>query len=231
MQTGTLYIVSTPIGDPEDISFRALRILGQVTLIVCEDARITRPLLDFHTIRSDTVAFTGRSDIDPIAVAIAVLLGGQDVALVSDVGTPLIADPGISLVRRAVEAGIVVSAVPGPSALVGALTVSGISAQRFLFDGFPPRAQSDRIAFFSALKSECRTIVLFETRQHLHRTLLDLIDSLGENREICIVRDLTRQTETITRGRLRDVEIRFSRNIARGEYAVVISGAVETKIH
>ncbi|HZP84535.1 MAG TPA: 16S rRNA (cytidine(1402)-2'-O)-methyltransferase [Chthonomonadaceae bacterium] len=221
---GTLYLVSTPIGNLEDISLRALRLLREVPLIAAEDARVTRKLLDHFGIGTEVVSYRSSRQPHQTETLLAALHAGRDLALVSDAGTPAIADPGASLITAAIARGIPVQPVPGPVAALSALVASGLPAGRFAFDGFPPRRRADRRAFFAALARESRTLLLYESPAYLPATLRDLLAALGRERPVAIVRDLTRSGETCFRGTLAQAVAHFRTHTPRGEYTLVIGG-------
>jgi 16S rRNA (cytidine1402-2'-O)-methyltransferase len=220
---GTLYLVATPIGNPDDISFRALRILREVERIAAEDARVTRRLLDYFQIAGDIVTYPARSQGEGLASLLDLLRAGRDLAYVCDAGTPGIADPGRELLLAAIRIGAGVAAVPGPVAAIAALMVSGLPAGRFAFDGFPPRARADRAAFFAGLAREPRTLLLYESPAYLPRTLADLARALGPARSLVLARDLTKRAETVFRGTLAEAAARFRSHPPRGEYALVLA--------
>ena len=219
---GTLYIVSTPVGDPEDISIRALRVLKSVTIIAAENPRRTRVLLQCYGIATPVTGYRNRGDGATIPGLLSALRSGDTTALVCDAGTPLIADAGVHLVRAALNAGVTLKAVPGSVAAMAALVLAGAAEQRFAFDGFPPRARALREAYFAALADEQRTILLYETRRFLADTVRRLRDSLGAGREILIARDLTKAGEALYYGVLGDAAQRV-KDPPPGEYALVIS--------
>jgi 16S rRNA (cytidine1402-2'-O)-methyltransferase len=234
--SGIFYIVSTPIGNPEDITLRALRILREVPLIIAEDARITRQLLHHHAITTEVISYRPRRSTpetnksqrlttpDEVCERLRILLSsGQSAALVCDVGTPTIADPGNHLILTTISWGATLVPIPGPTAALAALVVSGLSTGRFAFDGFPPRARADRQAFFSSLQSETRTLILYETRPYLRSTLKSLTAMLGPDRTIVIARNLTTSTETLFQGSLGDAQTHFLPEPPRGEYVLILS--------
>jgi 16S rRNA (cytidine1402-2'-O)-methyltransferase len=229
-ETGVLSIVPTPIGDPDDISVRALRVLRQSDLIAAEHPHRMRPLLERHQIATPLQRCgSARSEIDAI---VAHLRHGATVSLVCDVGTPTIADPGVGLVQATLEAGIRVVSLPGPTAITVALAVSGLPAHRFAFDGFPPRGRSDRIAFFTELAAETRAVVLYESAAYLRSTLAMLEHRLGPNRPIVIARDLTCPTEAIWRGSLGTARSWAERGLRRGQYTLVVAaGSLQNDTH
>lgn len=224
---GILYVVSTPIGDPDDLSPRALRILRDVDRIVAEDTRVTRLLLIRHAIETPLEAYRQNQRETRLPVLLERLRAGERVALVSDAGTPVLSDPGGDLVAGAVAAGVPVSPVPGPSAALAALVASGFSAARFVFEGFPPRDVSARSAFFVALAAETRTLLLYESPRRLRATLRVLRDTMGERR-VVVARELTKLEESFVRGTAGEVVAHFERHTPVGECVVVVEGAGAT---
>lgn len=218
---GTLYLVATPIGNLEDITLRALRVLREVSLIAAEDTRTTRKLLAHYDIRNRLLSYNEHNMRQRTPHIIEALRRG-DVALVSEAGAPGISDPGYELVLRAVEEGFPVVPVPGPSALTAALTVSGLPARQFLFLGFPPRRSAVRRRLFQSLSAEERTLVLFESPHRLQGTLADLRAALGDRR-VAVCRELTKRFEEVFRGRVSEAMERFP--APRGEFTLVVEGA------
>ena len=221
---GTLYVVSTPIGNLEDITLRALRILREVDLIAAEDTRVTRKLLSHYDIHTPLTPFHEHSRGEKAESLVARLERGESVALVSDAGTPLISDPGAELVSLVVEAGIPVEPIPGASAVMAGLVASGLPAARFAFDGFPPRPKSDRREFFASLKNERRTMVLYESPNRLTDTLVELYKALGD-RPASVSREITKKFEETYRGTLSGAVSHFHDQKPRGEFVVVVGGA------
>src|SRR3989338_3524264 len=191
---GCLYLVSTPIGNLEDITLRALRILKEVDLIACEDTRVTKKLLDHYQIKTPTVSYHQHSQVGKINFLISQLKFGKNVALVSDAGTPGISDPGGLLVKAAVEQGVKVEAIPGPSALTYALSASGLSTDRFLFLGFLPHKKGRETLIKEIIASK-QTIVFYESVHRILKTL-EQLKKFGLNREIVVARELTKKFET-----------------------------------
>ncbi|MFQ5719457.1 MAG: 16S rRNA (cytidine(1402)-2'-O)-methyltransferase [Acidobacteriota bacterium] len=221
-QAGTLFVVATPIGNLADVSTRARQVLTSVSLIACEDTRVTSRLLDRAAITTPTVAYHAHNESSCADRVLALLSSGRDVALVSDAGTPVVSDPGSVLVRRAHEGGIPVVAVPGPSALVSALSVSGLPARPFTFAGFLPSRAGERGRTLEALGRLPHTLVLFEAPHRLRASLADMAARLGP-RDAAVCRELTKVHEEVVRGRLDDLAARFaSRDSIRGEITVVI---------
>jgi 16S rRNA (cytidine1402-2'-O)-methyltransferase len=217
---GTLYLVSTPIGNLEDLGRRAERILGEVARIACEDTRVTRKLLDHYGIKTPTVSLHAHSSEGDRARLIARLEDGEDVALVSDAGTPLLSDPGQELVAEAIAAGITVVPIPGPSALLAALAAAGLPAARVLFLGFLPREDAERREILSPLRDLPYTLVIYEAPSRVPETLLALERSLGD-RPACLARELTKRFENFDRGSLRALSERHTEP-PRGEVVLVV---------
>jgi 16S rRNA (cytidine1402-2'-O)-methyltransferase len=190
----TLHLVATPIGNLEDVTLRALRVLAEAELVLAEDTRQTRKLLDRHGVAAKPVSLHGHNEARRTALVLEVLERGGDVALVSDAGTPLISDPGERIVRSVQDAGYAVSAVPGASAVLAGRVASGLPPAGFLFSGFPPRKGGERRAFFEALGERSETLVFFESPRRLGATLRDLAATLGPRRA-CVARELTKLHE------------------------------------
>ena len=223
-KTGTLYIVATPIGNLEDISLRALRVLKEVAVIAAEDTRVTRKLLAHYDIHTPMTAYHQHSKGRRAEEIIERLKRGEDVALVSDAGTPGISDPGHELIRFAIDEGITITSVPGPTAMITALVVSGLPTSHFTFDGLPPRKESERKAFFRGIKSDPRTIILYESPLRLLPTLKTALSELGDRRA-AVVREATKMFEEVFRGTLTEVIARFTEHKAKGEIVIIIEGA------
>lgn len=223
---GTLYIVGTPIGNLEDITHRALRILKSVAVIACEDTRETRKLLHHFQIDTPTTSYHEHNQRTAGPALIRRLLEGEDVALVSDAGMPAISDPGEDLVRRAVEAGIPVVPVPGPTAFVTALVGAGLPTRRFAFEGFLPHKGRERRRALERLKAEERTLILYEAPHRLLETLRDLHEALGD-RQAAVGRELTKVHEQFVRGSLTQLIDHFTAHAPRGEFVLVLAGAEE----
>lgn len=224
VEAGVLYLVAVPIGNPEDITLRALRILKDVSVIAAEDRKRCEALMQCYGITTPIETLQRREQVDAWQSWLARLHAGHAVALLSDAGMPCIADPGQALVARALAAGLRVSVAPGANAALAALVVSGLPAGQFVFLNFPPRTRTDRAKFFSGLASVTTTMVLYESRSYLLRTLHDLRQVLGAERQIAIACDLTRPTEHVTRGSLAAIVALLGPLNPRGEYALVIGG-------
>jgi 16S rRNA (cytidine1402-2'-O)-methyltransferase len=216
---GTLYIVSTPIGNLEDITLRALRILKEVDVIAAEDTRHTGILLSRYDIRTPTTSFHEHNEREKTSALLARLDNGESLALVSDAGTPSISDPGYRLVKAAREAGHRVYAIPGPSAVLAALVSSGFPTDSFTFLGFPPRKAEARRLWISQLATTPRTVLFFEAPHRLRKTLDDLASILGE-RPICVAKELTKIHELLV---IQPISALLSSlNPVRGEYVIVV---------
>lgn len=223
---GTLYLVGTPIGNLEDISARALRTLREVALIAAEDTRHTRELLTHFDIHTSLVSYHEHNLRTAGPQLLQRLLQGDSVALVSDAGMPGISDPGEDLVRLAAEAGVQVVAVPGPVAGIAALVTSGLAAGSFVFIGFLPRSGKARRQALAELAGERRTMVLYEAPHRLLETVEDLSAVLGATRQAAVARELTKRFEEVKRGTLAELLAHFEISRPRGEFTVVVSGAV-----
>lgn len=219
---GTLYLVATPIGNLEDITHRAVRILREVKIIACEDTRHTRKLLNHYGVDTRTISYHEHNERDRAAELLKQLETGLDVAVVSDAGTPGISDPGFQLARLAIEAGIPVVPIPGPSALVSALITSGLPTDEFYFGGFLPSRSGARRTRLAELRSVSATLVFYEAPHRIAATLRDAWEILGE-REAVVARELTKMHEEIARGRLSELVEKFSSvDRARGEMVLII---------
>lgn len=226
--TGTLYLVGTPIGNLEDLSPRAQETLRRVDFIAAEDTRVTLKLLNRFGIRKPLVSYYEHNKIESAAVILPRLLAGESCALVSDAGMPAISDPGEELVRLCGEKGIPVASVPGPSAVVTALAMSGLPTQRFTFEGFLSTANKSRREHLASLRTEHRTLVLYEAPHKLVETLSDLLETLGD-RDIALCRELTKLHEEVIRTTISGALERCRDERPRGEYVLVIRGAPQEK--
>jgi 16S rRNA (cytidine1402-2'-O)-methyltransferase len=224
--TGTLYLVATPIGNLEDITHRAVRVLREVDVIACEDTRHTRKLLNHYGITSPhTISYHEHNERERADELLKLIASGSDVALVSDAGTPGISDPGFRLVTLAVENGVRVVPIPGPSALISALISSGLSTDQFFFEGFLPSRSGARRTRLKELESIPATLVFYEAPHRIASMLRDTYEVLGD-REAVVARELTKVHEEIVRGRLSDLVAGFaSGERARGEMVVMIDRA------
>ena len=218
---GTLYLVATPIGNLADITHRALQILRDVDLIACEDTRHTHKLLSHYGITTKTVSYHEHNEQQRAAQLVEQLKQGADVAVVSDAGTPSVSDPGFRLVQAAIENGVQVVPVPGPSALIAGLIVAGLPTDEFFFAGFLPARANARRARLSELQSVPGTLIFYEGPHRLAAMLKDAYEILGE-REAVVARELTKVHEEIRRGRLSELSSHYEREEPRGEIVVLI---------
>lgn len=227
--TGRLYVVATPLGNLEDLSARAVRTLRECALIACEDTRRTGTLLRVHGIRTPTTSFFEHNERDKGDKVLDLLEQGKDVALVSDAGTPCISDPGYRLVRDARGRGIGVIPIPGPSAVITALSVSGLPSDRFLFVGFLPARARQRQSALHELKEQRATLVFYESPLRVLATLGDLLEVFG-NREAFLCREATKVHEEYVKGPLSSLRQQVAaRSRLRGEVVLVVAGAAERK--
>lgn len=229
-ERGVLYVVATPIGNLEDITHRALKVLTNVDLIAAEDTRETRKLLAHFGISTRLFAYHDHNETVAAARLIEALEEGRDLALVSDAGTPLISDPGYTLVRTARERGIRVVPIPGASAALCALSAAGLPSDRFLFLGFPPRTPSQRRSWIESAAAEPGTLVLYESGKRAAQTLADLSHVLGDERRVVVGRELTKRFETFLFGSAGELSRRLSEDEEQrlGELVILVQGAAGT---
>jgi len=225
--TGRLEVVATPIGNLGDLSARAREVLAAADLIAAEDTRHTGQLLRTIGVSATLVSLHDYNEAARIETLIEQLKAGKIIALVSDAGTPLLSDPGFSLVRAAAAAGIEVRAVPGASALTAALSIAGLATDRFIFEGFLPARATERRAALALLAREPRTLVLFEAPHRIEATLADLAQAFGGERRAVVARELTKLHETVYRGTLQELHAAAGqeRDFQRGEITLVVAGA------
>ena len=224
-ETGNLFVVSTPIGNLGDVTQRSIEILNAVSLIAAEDTRRTRILLNRYQIRTNLSSYNSFNKIKKGREFIERLKKGEDLALVSDAGTPGISDPHYHLVNSAIEEGVPIFSIPGPSALLAALTVSGLPMDRFVFEGFLPRKKG-RTTMLENLAKEKRTVVLFESPNRIQKTLQDLYRFFGD-RKVAIARELTKMYEEVIRTSLKELSVQT--RTWKGEITLVIAGSIEKK--
>ena len=225
---GKIYVVGTPIGNLGDFSPRAKEILSSVDLIAAEDTRVTAKLLNHFGIKKKTVSYYEHNKNQKGAYLLERVLAGDNLAIVSDAGMPAISDPGEDIVREAHKAGITVEAVPGPSAVITALSISGFPSGRFCFEGFLSVNKISRKKHLEEIKNETRTLVFYEAPHKLLKTLADMREVLGE-REVCIVRELTKIHEQVLFFNFSDAISYFGENAPKGEFVVIIKGAQKEK--
>ncbi len=226
---GMLYLCATPIGNLEDITFRVLRTLKEVDLIAAEDTRNSIKLLNYFEIKTPMTSYHEFNKFDKAKVLVKKMLEGADIALITDAGTPGISDPGEELVKQAYDAGIEVTSLPGAAACITALTVSGISTRRFAFEAFLPADKKERAAVIEELKTETRTMVIYEAPHRLLRTLKELLQAIGD-RKITICKELTKRHEKAFQTTMEDAIIYYEENEPRGEFVMVIEGCSREEI-
>ncbi len=223
--TGILYIVATPIGNLDDITFRAIEILKNVDVILAEDTRHSKRLLNHYDINTPLRAFHEHNESHISADVIDALIAGQSLALISDAGTPLISDPGYVLVRKAKQAGIVVSPIPGPSAMISAMSAAGIATDRFGFFGFLPNKQVARMKAIQAIAHIEQTVIFYESPKRILDCTKDLLSVLGDQRIVCLAKELTKSFETIKTDTLPNLLAYLNTDAAhqKGEFVILIS--------
>ncbi len=226
--SGSLYLVATPIGNLEDMTFRAIRILREVDLIAAEDTRQTRKLLTHYEISTRTVSYHEHNKRASGPELIRMLSEGQSIALVSDAGLPAISDPGADLAMEAIANGIAVIPVPGANAALSALIMSGLPTERFLFAGFPPRERKPLLKWLEPMKAQTATLLFYESPHRLIKTLEGLLEAFGDRPASC-VRELTKKHEEAVRGLLSECAAHFAQYPPLGEFCVVVKGLDEAE--
>jgi len=229
-EPGTLYIVSTPVGNLGDFSFRAVDVLKSVSLILAEDTRHTRHLLERYDIQTRLASHHEHNEAKTVAGLVERLSAGDSMALVSDAGTPLLSDPGARLVRAAVDAGIAVRPVPGASALLASLVVSGLDTTRFMFFGFLTRSGRERQAELDEISAARHTVVVYEAANRLPATLAELEGTGNGSRTAVVAREMTKQFEEVRRGTVGELRTYYQENPARGEVVLLIGGATPAPV-
>ena len=229
MKTGTLYVVATPIGNLSDITLRALETLKQADMIAAEDTRHTLKLLNHYEIKNKLISYHEFSDPKKEEELIGYLLGGSSIALVSDAGTPLVSDPGSGLVKRVISAGINVIPIPGPSAVVTALSVSGLMENGFRFEGFLPAKATQRKERLEALEDCDVPVVFYEAPHRILSLLKVLLEVFGESRKIALARELTKIHEEVIRGSVLEVLSRIEQRPIKGEIVVIVDKKIEVE--
>ena len=232
MVPGKLSLCATPSGNLEDISFRVLRVLKEADCIAAEDTRNSIKLLNHFAIQTPMTAYHEFNKVEKARDLVSRLQRGENIALITDAGTPCISDPGEELVRQAVDAGIRVESIPGPAAFVTALTLSALPTRRFVFEAFLPTEKSnkkERTAILQSLAGEERTILLYEAPHHLLKTLEDLRDAFGENRKLSLARELTKKHEEVLYTDLEEAIRKYREEEPRGEYVLVLEGLSREK--
>lgn len=227
---GKLTLCATPIGNLEDISYRVLREMKEADLIAAEDTRNSIKLLNHFDIHTPMTAYHDNNRFDKGRELVKKMQEGTKLVLITDAGTPGISDPGEELVKMAVEAGIEVTSIPGPAACITALTLSGLSTRRFSFEAFLPRDKKERKTILEELKSETRTMIVYEAPHRLKKTLGELLDYLGADRKISLCRELTKKHETVMRTTIGEVVSYYEQEDPRGEFVLVIEGRTHEDI-
>ena len=225
--SGLLYIVATPIGNLSDITIRAVEVLKKVDAVLAEDTRHTKKLFDHYEIDSPLIAFHEHNENEKVNYILAQIGSGKSLALVSDAGTPLISDPGYNLVLEAKKNGISVVPIPGPSALIAALSSSGIESNNFTFFGFLPSKQSARLRLLKTKKSLNETIVFYESPKRILAALMDMLEVFGEKRQVCLAKEITKSFETILNDNLVNLieYLTSDSSHQKGEFVIIISPA------
>ncbi len=226
---GMLYICATPIGNLEDITLRTLRILKEVDLIAAEDTRNSIKLLNHFEIKTPMTSYHEFNKYDKAKILVEKMLHGTNIALITDAGTPAVSDPGEELVRQCLDAGVEVTSLPGPTAMVTALTISGQKTRRFCFEAFLPYDKKERAAVLEELQKETRTIIIYEAPHKLKKTLKDLYEALGD-RSVSLCRELTKKHEENHRTTLAGAIAFYEETEPRGEFVLVIEGADRKKL-
>ena len=223
-ETGELFLCATPIGNLEDMPVRAVRIMKEADLIAAEDTRNSIKLINHFEIDTPMTSYHEYNKVDKAKVLVDKMLAGQTVVLITDAGTPGISDPGEELVRQAVQAGINVTSVPGPAACINALIISGLPTRRFVFEAFLPSDKKERAAVLEELSHETRTMIIYEAPHRLCRTLAELAEILGGDRQIAVCKELTKRHETVYRSDIKGAVDYYNANEPRGEYVLAIAG-------
>ncbi|MEC8238737.1 MAG: 16S rRNA (cytidine(1402)-2'-O)-methyltransferase [Bacteroidota bacterium] len=223
IQSSTLYVVPTPIGNLADITHRSIDVLSQVELILCEDTRVSQKLLKHYNIDTPTKSYHTHNEHRTVDRLVEQLQQGMSMALISDAGTPAISDPGFLLVRACLQSGVNVTSLPGPTAFVPALVQSGFPTDRFVFEGFLPHKKG-RNSRLSQLAEETKTIVLYESPHRILKTLVQCAQVMGPNRQASISRELTKAFEETVQGTLEELEAHFTSHTPKGEFVLVIQG-------
>ena len=226
LNAGTLYVVATPIGNLEDMTPRAIRILSEVDLIAAEDTRHSGKLLKHFGIEAKTEALHEHNERSQVPRLIEILQAGKSIAFITDAGTPLVSDPGFHLVRSARQAGLTVIPVPGACAAIAALSAAGLPSDRFVFEGFPPAKSAARRAVFEKLREEARTLIFYESPHRILESLKEMTEIFGPGREAVLARELTKQFETVRSGTLTELSEWVNRDPHQqlGEFVILIHG-------
>lgn len=228
MEYGKLYICPTPIGNLEDITLRTLRILREVDIIACEDTRHSLRLLNHYEIKKPLTSYHEHNIREKGPELVQKLIEGNNIAIITDAGMPGISDPGQDLIKLAIEEDIEVVALPGPTASITALVVSGLNTDKFVFEGFLPSKKKDRVKALEALADEKRTIIFYESPHRVISSMEDMVEILG-NRKIAVCRELTKHYEEILRGSFETALERFNQSEIKGEFVIIVEGNTEVE--
>jgi 16S rRNA (cytidine1402-2'-O)-methyltransferase len=228
--SGALYVVAVPIGNAEDITARAIRVMREADLIACEDTRRTGRMLADHNLRTPCISYYEHNEDRRIPELIEKLATGATIALVTDAGTPAISDPGFRLVRAAIASEVPVKAVPGPAAVISALSISGLPTDRFVFEGFLPSRAGERQRRLAELRREPRTMVFYEAARRLPETLAAMIEMFSAKRQGVVLREMTKTYEEAIRGPLGEIAEHFGRHAPLGEITLIVAGAEESDV-
>lgn len=223
-EKGKLYLCATPIGNLQDMTPRVIETLNMVDVIAAEDTRNSIKLLNHFDIKTPMTSYHEFNKYDKADQLVSSMLGGKNIALITDAGTPAISDPGEVLVKRCYEEGITVTSLPGCVACITALTLSGLSTRRFVFEGFLPYDKKEKLQVLDSLKNEHRTIIMYEAPHHLVRTLTELSEIFGKERKVTLCRELTKRFEEVFPTTFEEALIHYEANEPRGEYVLVIEG-------
>ena len=229
ISTGKLYLVATPIGNLEDITFRAIKILQSVDLIAAEDTRHTAKLLQYYQINTPTISYHQHNHQGRVKDLLGKLTDGLNIALVTDAGTPAISDPGYHLVKACIESSIPIIPIPGAIAAINALIASGLPTERFCFEGFLPQKKKLRDNLLQSLQTEKRTLIFYEAPHRLDKTLRDFAHFFGGNRQITLARELTKLHEDFWRGTIAEAIAFYQNNQPKGEYTLILAGNSESE--
>lgn len=224
---GQLYIVSTPIGNLQDMTFRSVETLANVDLIACEDTRETIKILNHFNIKNKLISYHEHNKYDKLDYLINELKSGKNIAIVTDQGTPIISDPGYELVREVLNQNIKVTAIPGACALINAVVLSGLDSREFVFVGFLSKDKKEKKDKLKSLKNETRTMVFYLSPHKLLNTLNDMVESFGENRNATLLREMTKKYEEINTGTLKNIYDLYESREIKGEFVIVIEGTKE----
>ena len=227
--TGKLYLVATPIGNLEDITFRAIKTLQMVDLIAAEDTRHTAKLLKYYQIDTPSISYHQHNYQSKVKYLLHKLITGANIALVTDAGTPVISDPGYYLVKASIESSISIVPIPGAIAAINGLIASGLPADRFCFEGFVPQKKKLKASLLTSLQAEKRTLIFYEAPHRLPTTLKDFAHFFGENRQITLARELTKIHENFWRGTIAEAIAFYQKNQPKGEYTIILAGNSENE--